>query len=167
MDNVTTETIWKVALLVTLLGASWGVYLGLMGKAVFYMNEGDLFMSFSGWIVMLASALIAFVLHWDWVFYVGCVIAAMIVVRTTYMAYLYNMKNLSYAIPVGLAKILLGLVYVLTWLQAIDPGGKTASERRENRITAFIIIGLITPLLYKLVNGREVYAKNGWPLPRE
>ena len=114
---------------------------------------------------MLASGFIAMFMKWNWIFIVGCVITSVIAFYTIYMAYSYNMKNLYHAVPIGLAKILLGLLYVITWLEAISPGGKTASQRRENRTTAFIIIGLMTPILYKLVNGHDVYARNGWTVP--
>lgn len=159
------DTIWKITILVTLIGASWGVYLGLTKKAVFYMDTNDLFESFSGWIVIIISALLAMFLQWSWVIKVGCAVAGGLVIYTTYTAYNYNMKNLAHAIPIGLAKVLLGLLYVLTWLQAIDPGGQSASEKRRNRSEAFVIIGILTPVLYKLVNGYDVYEQNGWNLP--
>lgn len=165
MDALIVEFILKILILIILALSCYGIYIGLTEKAVFYMDLSDLFISFSGWIIMLLSVFVSALLEWDWVFKVGCVMSVLIAFYTAYKAYTYNMNNLYYAIPVGVAKILLGFLYAITWIDAVNPSGKTASQRTYNRRTSFIIIGLITPVLYKLVNGRNVYAKNEWPMP--
>ena len=159
------ENLWKIVVLATLICSSWGIYLGITKKAVFYMNNKDLLISFSGWLVILGSGLLALFLNWNWLFYLGCSIALAITVYSLFLAYQYNMNNLKYAIPIGLAKMLLGLLYVLTWVQVINPGGNSVARRRESRRESMIIIALITPLIYKLVNGIEIYTINGWQLP--
>ena len=165
MSAIPVEFFLKTTILIVLTLSSYGIYIGLTKRAVFYMDSSDLFISFSGWIIMIFGVFASALLEWEWVFKVSCAVSAAIAFYTAYKAYTYNMKNLYHAIPVGLGKILLGFLYVITWIDAINPSGKTASQRTHNRRTAFIIIGLITPVLYKLVNGHDVYAKNEWPVP--
>lgn len=166
-SNADFESLSKTAIVVAIIISLWGIYLGLTYKAVFYMDSSDLFVSFSGWIVLLVSLIAGMLLDLKWPIYFGIASAILIAIYSMYLAFAYNKHSFLVAIPVGFAKFILGMLYVLAWVQAISPGGRTAADRSHNRKTAFIAIGLLTPLFYRLVNGLEVYQRKGWALPND
>lgn len=159
------EIVVKLIILAVLIAAAYGVYLGYTKKAVFYMNDSDLFISFSGWGTLAITGFLAMYLDFLILFLIGIFVALGVMFYTTYMAYKYNMGNWYHAIPVGLAKILLSFVYALKVLEIIYPNGKSVSQKRYNRGEAIVIVGILTPILHSLINGEEVYEQNGWELP--
>lgn len=159
------EIVVKLTILAVLIAAAYGVYLGYTKKAVFYMNDSDLFISFSGWVTLVIAGILGMYLQFPILFFIGLAAALGVMLYTVYMAYKYNMKNWYHAIPVGLAKVLLSFVYILKVLNVLFPDGKSVSEKRYNRGEALVIVGVLTPLLYSLINGEDVYVQNGWELP--
>lgn len=150
------DTFWKALLLAAVLITAWGVMLGWSRKAVFFMDTNDLVLSFVGWITLVFSIFLGMSLGWPWLNYFGAVIAAYFIFETIRRAFLHNNNDWRLALPVGVGKILLSFIYTATWVQALGPGGKNATQRRENRAMAFLAIGLLTLLLNKLINGEAV-----------
>jgi len=54
---------------------------------------------------------------------------------------------------------MLSCIYIAAWMEVLMPGGKTVSQRNASRATAMIIIGLLSLLFAKLVNGPDVLAR--------
>ena len=108
------------------------------------------------------SFLLGLMLEWQWLIFIGGALALGITFYSCYLAYLYNQRNLYVAIPVALGKFVLGGLFVLTWIEILYPNGQTVSRRREQRTTALLFLGLLTPLIYLLVNGESVYLRKGW-----
>jgi len=156
------EELIKILFIAVICLALYGIYLGITKKGIFYLNQKDMFISFSGWISVIIGGFFALYLEWHFMMYIGLIIAAIVAVYSTYLAFVFNGRDFAVAIPIGIAKLLLGLVYVINVAKFIDPDRKNASQRRESRINAMIVIALLTPLLGILINGEEVCEINGW-----
>lgn len=155
------ETLWKVITLAVLTITIWGAVLGWSRQAVFFMDIDDLMLSFVGWLAWVVSIVLGMMMNWRWLAYVGAAIAIYFAYDAIRRAFVHNLGDWRLALPVGISKIVLSFIYTATWLEALSPGGKTATQRRENRQTALLIIGLLTLLFIKLVNGDEVKERRG------
>lgn len=155
------DTFWKLVILAVLLATVWGVVLGWAGDAVFFMDANDLMLSFAGWLALVAGIFLGLFLEWRWLSYVGAAVAAYYAYDAIRRAHLFNNRDLRLSLPVGIAKVVLSFIYVASWIEAIGPGGKTVAQQRQSRATAMIIIGLLSLLFVKLVNGEEVLARRG------
>lgn len=153
------DTFWKLVILAVLLATVWGVVQGWAGNAVFFMDANDLMLSFVGWLALVASIFLGMFFEWRWLSYAGSVVAAYFAYDTIRRAHQFNNRNWRLSLPVGIGKVVLSFIYVAIWLEAIGPGGKSAVQQRQNRATAFIIIGMLSLLFVKLVNGEEVLAR--------
>lgn len=163
-DN-NSDKIFNNALAITLIFGIVGVILGLTDTAVFYMDNSDLYKSFTGWAILIFCFIAYIYINNNLLIYFGIVSSILAIAYSSYITYIYNQRKLLLAIPVGIAKVLLGFFYIFNWISAIFPAGQSNAQRNRNRATAFIIIGLMTALMHKLINGEEVYQNNNWNLP--
>jgi hypothetical protein len=62
------------------------------------------------------------------------------------------------------AKIILSFVYVVSWMDILNANGKDDSQKSDSRSTAMIVVGLLSLLVMRLVNGPAVYEARGWRL---
>lgn len=155
------DAFWKLVVLAVLFATVWGVVLGWAGNAVFFRDTSDLLLSFLGWVALVVFILIGKFLEWRWLSYVGAVVAVYFAYDAIRRAHQFNERDWRLSLPVGIGKVVLSFIYVVTWIEAIGPGGKTAAQQRQNRATALMIIGLLSLLFVKLVNGEEVLARRG------
>ncbi|MFH1494738.1 MAG: hypothetical protein ABIG70_08075 [Pseudomonadota bacterium] len=153
------ETIWKLFFLVVLLFTVWGVVLAWRDEAIFFMDRNDLMLSFAGWVSLTAGFLLGLFLNMEWLPYVGAIAALYFIVESVRRAFVHNHNDWKLALPVGVGKVLLSFIYTLYGIDVLSPGGKTVAHRHETRATAMIIIGLLSALFVKLVNGEAVLAR--------
>ena len=146
------ETFGKLLILIILGATARGVYLGLTKKAVFYIDKEDLFLSFSAWIAIVVGYIIGGFLEWDWVISLGYLVSISIIIYNAKQTYIYNNNNINYAIPIGIAKTLLSLLFLVTLINAVPSDKRTF---RGDSI-ALAIAGLFSVLLYKLINSEEI-----------
>lgn len=159
------DTQWKLLILLFLILAAWGVVLGWSGEAIFFMDADDLMLSFLGWIALVAGIFLGMFMDWPWLGKAGAIAAAYFAYDAIRRAHLHNNGNWHQSVPVGIGKVLLSFIYTTTWLEALSPSGKTVAQRRESRVTAMILIGLLTLLISKLVNGEAVLARRSLKSP--
>lgn len=153
------DIFWKLVILAISLATVWGVVLGWTHKAVFFMDANDLMLSFLGWMALVGGIFLGMFLDWPWLSYIGALTAAYFAYDAIQRAHLHNNGVLGMSLPVGIAKVVLSFIYIASWVEVLGPGGRTVAQRRENRATAMIVIGLLTLLFTKLVNGEDVLAK--------
>lgn len=153
------ETFWKIFTLAVLFMSVWGVVLGWTCEAVFFKDADDLMASFIGWVAWIVCIILSLFLEWRWLMYVGHCVAIYFAYESARRAHLFNNGIWRLSLPVGIAKVMLSFIYIVTWMEALEPGGKTAAQKQENRIFALMIVGLLTLLFTKLVNGEAVMAR--------
>lgn len=153
------EIFWKLLFLATLLLAIWGVVLAWRDEAVFFMDKNDLLLSFAGWISLVAGILLGLFLNMGWLAYVGAIAAIYFAFDSIRRAFAHNHNDWKLALPVGIGKILLSFVYTLYGLDVLFPNGKTVAQQNQTRATAMIVLGLLSALFVKLVNGETVLAR--------
>jgi uncharacterized membrane protein len=122
------------------------------------MDVDDLKRSLIGWIALLVGMLLA-ALTWKGFVLVGGAVATYYAYDSVRRSFSHNNNDWHLALPVGIAKIVLSEIYVIHWLQILNPSGETVSERLENRFSSAIMIGIITALFTRLINGEEVLAR--------
>jgi len=145
----------KFLILALVVLTFWGMVLGWTKRAIFYMDMNDLLLTFLGWVILALSLYLAALLNWEWVAYSGAVIAIGFAGYTVYRAFVHNGQAII-AIPVGIAKVLLSFLYVVSWVQLFYPGGGSSRSRNQDRASALIVISLLSILFTKLINGYEV-----------
>ncbi|MGD0958884.1 MAG: hypothetical protein ABSB19_03675 [Methylomonas sp.] len=129
------------------------------------MDRSDFFISFSPWIILIISMLISIFIKWDWVIYLGVVIALIIFIYSCNLTYIHNQRNFYICIPVTLAKTTLGFFFVFTLIDIINPSGKTAYYREVRRTNTLIVFTILSVLIGYLINGHAVYQRKDWALP--
>lgn len=75
-----------------------------------------------------------------------------ILVKNTYED---NNKRMLATILSIMTKVPLGLIWILSFITLLNPSGKTAKERRNNRGTALVIMAILTPIIGMLVVEKE------------
>ena len=66
-----------------------------------------------------------------------------------------NHKKVFPTILSIMTKVPLGIIWILSFMTMLNPSGKTAKERRKNRGTALLIMGILTPIIGMLVANKE------------
>lgn len=155
------ETLWKLLFLAILLFTVWGVVLAWRDEAVFFMDRNDLMLSFAGWASLAAGFLLGLFLNMGWLSYIGVIAAIYFIFETIRRAFIHNRNDWTLALPVGIGKVLLSFIYTLYGIEVFFPSGKTVAQHHESRVTAMIVIGLLSTLFVKLVNGESVLARRG------
>lgn len=155
------ETFWKMFFLVVLLFTVWGVVLAWRDEAIFFMDRNDLVLSFAGWISLGAGFLLGLFLNMGWLSYIGAIATVYFIFETIRRAFVHNHNDWKLALPVGIGKVLLSFIYTLYGIDTLFPGGKSVAQRHETRVTAMLILGLLSALFVKLVNGESVLARRG------
>jgi len=151
----------SIILIGVLLFILRGIYLGFSKKAVFYMDKEDMFISLSPIIVLFLGFLLAIVTDWMWIMYLVWILVITLIFYIIFSAYHYNKDNFWIGISVGLAKIALSGTVVLYAYKSYNDIDDHAISSREYGFT-LLILGALSALLPKLINGQEVYLRNGW-----
>ncbi len=73
-------------------------------------------------------------------------------VRNTYEA---NHKQMLHTVLALITKLPLGILWFFNLITALNPGGKTAAQRRKNRGSALVFLALLTPIVSLLVVNKE------------
>jgi len=153
------DTFLKLLFLVVFLATVWGVVLGWTGEAVFFMDKNDLMLSFLGWMALVAGIFLGVVLEWGVLAFIGAIGASYFAYESVRHSFVHNNQDWRVGLPVGIGKVMLSCIYIAAWMEVLTPGGKTVSQRNASRATAMIIIGLLSLLFAKLVNGPDVLAR--------
>jgi len=83
------------------------------------------------------------------------VIAVSLFVLLVKNTYEDNNKQMLATILSILTKVPLGIIWIVSFITMLNPGGKTAKERRKNRGTALVIMAILTPIISMLVVEKE------------
>jgi len=156
----------KILIVILVVNILITIILGGSKKFVFYYDFKDLFISFLTWIVLLIGVILSSYLNLKELIPITVVISVAIAFYALFLAVKYNRMNIFVGIPIGISKIILGGLFVLKLFDLISPSGKSVGKRRENRMTSGIILFLLSILFKFLINGEEVYKKNGWEITK-
>ncbi len=159
------ERVIRVLILIGVIAGialiSYLLYLGFTKKAVFYLDKKDVLISFSPWIIMLITMFFVGYLDLSKTFYnIGIGVA---IISGLFIIYKTGMDNrkLWLALPLGVLKIIISFIYVFSIFGLIfNPKDKNGNY--SDRTSSLIFLGLLSLLIYSLINGEEVYEKNGW-----
>jgi hypothetical protein len=66
-----------------------------------------------------------------------------------------NGKKLVSTILAIMTKVPLGIIWIFSFISMLNPSGKTAAQRRKDRASALVIMGLLTPIIGMLVVNKE------------
>ncbi len=149
---------------VMLLVALYGVFLGTTRKAVFYYDKLDLGFAFAPWALIFVGYQLV-IRGQEVIAYLVFLLAIFAELYSIWLTFRYNKWQWLLALPVLISKTILSFVYVLSWVDILDANGKNISQKRYNRSTAMIVVGLLSLLIMRLVNGPDVYSAKGWALP--
>jgi len=83
------------------------------------------------------------------------VVSLVLFAMLTKSTYEDNHRALVPTILSIMTKIPLGIIWIVSFITMLNPGGKTAAERRKNRGTALIIMGILTPIIGMLIVNKE------------
>ena len=75
-----------------------------------------------------------------------------ILLKSTYQD---NQKAFLPTVLSIMTKVPLGIIWIISFINMLNPGGKTAAQRRKNRASALMIMGLLTPIIGMLVVNKE------------
>ncbi|MBX3007610.1 MAG: hypothetical protein KF816_06235 [Melioribacteraceae bacterium] len=160
------DQIIKIIIVILVANILITVILGGSKKFVFYYDFKDLFISFLSCFVLLIGIILSSYLDLKEFNLIAVTISIMIGIYSLYLAVKYNRMNILVGIPIGISKIILGGLFVLKLFDLISPSGKSVGNRRESRMTSGIILFLLSIIFKFLINGEEVYQKNGWDIPK-
>jgi len=152
------EISFKVGLLIVSFLVLSGLFLGITDSAVFYMDDTDVYLTFTPFILIVISFLLA-MFTWSWMGYIGVGVSFITVIFIFYRSYVFNKRKVFKSLATAVAKLVLSFLYVINIIGALSPSGKNTSEKRYARSSSFVWLAFLTPLLYKLVNGERVTAK--------
>ncbi|GAB6283459.1 MAG: hypothetical protein STSR0008_22270 [Ignavibacterium sp.] len=156
----------KILILILVVNIIITGILGGSKKYVFYYDFKDLFISFLSWIVLLIGIILSAYLDLKELISIAVIISLVIGIYSLFLAIKYNRMNIIVGIPIGISKIILGGLFVLKLFDLISPSGKSVGKRRESRVTSGIILFLLSIIFKFLINGEEVYRKNGWEISK-
>ena len=133
------------------------IFLGATQKIIFYKDKTDCFLTFAIW--PLSFVLVYFSRNKANLDVVKTIVAILIfwgLIRNIFGAWILNPGYRVLSVPVGIAKFLLGFVYMLTWFEFLA-GSK---KRRATETMQLVgIIGLLSGLISYLINGKKVLAR--------
>jgi len=136
-----------------------GIVIGLLNKAVYYNDVKDLAITFSVYPSFIVT-LIFFEVFLPSLSDLAMLVVLGISCYVFWRSYLQNNKNVLLAIVVGISKLTFSFIYVLKIFDLLNPSGNSIFEKRYNRQTSMIVLAMLTPLLYKLINGETTSAEN-------
>ena len=155
LENIRPEQ-WLILACIAGVGLLiYCIFLGATNRIVFYRNKTDMFLSFLYWVLALVLAWFAMTPENREVFQRFCIIViGASLLQNIFTAWKHNPGIYRLlAIPIGVSKTVLGLLFVATWVEVLFGSTK---KRRNQTIQMGILAGLLSGLIYALVNGDEV-----------
>jgi len=146
-----------------LLVSLYGLFLEVTRKAVFYYDKWDLGLAFTPWALFFVGYQLA-IRGQEVLAYLVFFLTAGAWLYSVWLTLRYNRWQWLLALPVLVAKIILSFVYVVSWMDILNANGKDDSQKSDSRSTAMIVVGLLSLLVMRLVNGPAVYEARGWRL---
>ncbi len=146
-----------------LLVSLYGLFLGVTRKAVFYYDKWDLGLAFAPSALFFMGYQLA-IRGQEILAYLVFFLAAGAWLYSVWLTLRYNRWQWLLALPVLVAKIILSFIYVVSWMDILNANGKNDSQKNDSRGTAMIVVGLLSLLVIRLVNGPAVYEARGWRL---
>ena len=141
-----------------------GIYFGVTDKAVFYFDVKDLMLSFLPFVIFIILGFLEYFAT-DNATNNNMVFAALILITLNtlyiiYTSFIYNRgKGIFIILSVGIAKAVLGWIYLFKLLDVFAPSGNNALDKSNNRFSGIIWTLFLSPLVAKLVNGKRVLEK--------
>lgn len=83
------------------------------------------------------------------------IVSASLFVILAKNTYADNNQNMLPTVLSIMTKVPLGIIWIISFVTMLNPSGKTAKQRRENRGIALIIMGILTPIIGLLVVNKE------------
>jgi len=160
LNNIQAQDILLYSICLVVLVMLYSIYMGLSDRAVFYFSKGDLFLSFSGWLVALISLALENLFRKDYLIPVGLSIGGVIELYALVLSVKYNRNKKITGFFIGITKIVLAFLFLLQIFSALDSGGK--SRRRGNAVKSFFLLAIVGWFVKSLINGERVYEQNDW-----
>lgn len=85
----------------------------------------------------------------------GSLVAILLTIKLLRDTYLDNNRSLIYSLLAFFTKLPLAIIWILNFINMLNPGGNTAQERRKSRQTSMVILALITPVMAALIVEKE------------
>ena len=126
-------------------------------KIVIFRDYNDLGLTFlipvSAYLLLMIFASLGFNQTFaNWTTAIVELILFGILVRNSYED---NHGSLLYTALATVTKLPLAIIWLLSFLTLINPGGKTLTQRRNNRMMALLILAVLTPIINMLVVNKE------------
>ena len=132
-----------------------GFLLGITDRAVFYMNKKDLYFSFIPYPIVIGSTFLALITSWAWIWKVGLVATFVVVFMVFRKSFKFNNRFMP-AFATATAKLFFSWIFLLKLLDFFSPVGNTSRERNVNAAKALLMLGFMSFLVPRLINGDRV-----------
>ncbi len=83
------------------------------------------------------------------------IVSGILAIKLLINTYLDNNRKILKTLLAFLTKIPLGVIWMINFINVLDPSGKTINERRQNRRNALVVLTLLTPIIAGLVVNKE------------
>ncbi len=145
-----------------------GIFLGAgqNRKIIVFKDYDDLGLTF---LIPVAFFLIQIIYHWcggtgPWGLYLASAVAALLALKMLAVTFIENGRNPLKTLVALYVKLPLSIIWILNLITLLNPGGKSAQQRRAARGQALVILTLLTPIIALLVVDKSGSAFNprGW-----
>ena len=145
------QVIMTILLITIIIGIFKGF--GENRKIIVFADYNDLGLTF---LVPASFALISIIgmnfgLVWETTLLIAFIVSFLIALKVIIDTYNYNERALGKTLLSLITKFPLAIIWILNLITLLNPGGKTAAQRRANRGTALVILTLLTPIVGGLV----------------
>ena len=86
---------------------------------------------------------------------IALIVSGILAIKLLINTYLDNNRKILKTLLAFLTKIPLGVIWMINFINVLDPSGKTINERRQNRRNALVVLTLLTPIIAGLVVNKE------------
>jgi membrane-associated HD superfamily phosphohydrolase len=149
--------ICKSILVVTILSAIYGVYLGITNRYIFYNDKKDILLSLMTWlsVPIVYVLMVFFEFETSTINKTVLIVPIIIFICVIIQSYKHNNKILV-AIIISIAKIIISFFVVIQFNRLLTPAGDNRYDKRRDVFWALAMLAITSTLIYKLTNGDNV-----------
>ena len=136
-----------------------GVFLGFgeRRKIIIFKNYDDLGLTF---LIPVSYFLIIYISAWfnisDKIAHIiALIVSGILSIKLLINTYLDNNKKILNTLLAFATKLPLGIIWMVNFINLLDPSGKTIKEKRQNRRNALVILTLLTPIIAGLIVNKD------------
>lgn len=136
-----------------------GIFLGFgeQRKVVIFRDYDDLGLTF---LIPASFFLIVYIFSYFGISQkfssiIGGGVALLLTFKLLKDTYLDNNRNVKFTLLAFFTKIPLAIIWILNFINMLNPSGKTAQQRSSSRGISMVILAILTPILIALVVEKE------------